>query len=110
MAVKIRLRQQGRTNCAHYRLVAMDSKSPRDGRYVEMLGWYNPHQAELEKSISVREDRIHHWLEQGAVMTPKAEALIARVAPNVIKKIKEKELAKRAHCKAKRDARKKAKA
>ncbi len=42
MALKIRLRQQGRNNRPFYRLVVTDVRSPRDGKYVEMLGWYNP--------------------------------------------------------------------
>ena len=42
MALKIRLRQQGRKNRPFYRLVLTDSRTPRDGKYVEALGWYNP--------------------------------------------------------------------
>ena len=46
MALKIRLRQQGRNNRPFYRLVVTDARSPRDGKYVEALGWYNPFEAE----------------------------------------------------------------
>ena len=42
MALKIRLRKQGRNNRASYRVVVADSRSPRDGKYVEKLGWYDP--------------------------------------------------------------------
>ena len=42
MALKIRLRAQGRNNRETYRLVVADGRSPRDGKYMEMLGWYNP--------------------------------------------------------------------
>ena len=43
MALKIRLRQQGKTNHLMYRLVVVDSRAPRDGKYLEMVGKYNPH-------------------------------------------------------------------
>ena len=110
MAVKIRLRQQGRTHRPFYRVVLTEGRNPRDGRYVEILGWYNPHETELEKSLSLKEDRIQYWLNQGAIMTEKAEALIAKGSPAVIKAKQEKEMAKRAKLKEKRKARKKAKA
>ena len=42
MALVIRLRQQGRNNRQTYRVVVVDSRYPRDGKYLEMLGWYNP--------------------------------------------------------------------
>jgi small subunit ribosomal protein S16 len=42
MALKIRLRQQGRKNRQTYRLVVTDIRNPRDGKYLEMIGWYNP--------------------------------------------------------------------
>ena len=52
MALMIRLRQQGRTNRQTYRLVVTDKKNPRDGKYIEMLGWYNPHE-ENEKNLFI---------------------------------------------------------
>ncbi len=106
MALKIRLRQQGRTNHACYRLVVTDSRTRRDGRYVEVLGWYDPHIAEEEKSLSIKEDRIQFWIDQGAQMTEKAEALVARSAPKIIKECKEKEELKKAKLRAKKKERK----
>lgn len=108
MALKIRLRQQGRTNRQFYRLVVTDSRNPRDGRYVETLGWYNPLEADLDKSLSVKEDRVQYWIGQGAMMTEKSEALIARVAPSVMKFRQEKETARRLKIAAKKKANKKA--
>lgn len=108
MALKIRLRQQGRTNRQSYRLVVTDSRNPRDGRYVETVGWYNPLEADFEKGFSVKEDRIHYWVGQGAIMTEKSEALIARAAPNIIKFRQEKEAARRARIAAKKKASRKA--
>lgn len=93
MVLKIRLRQQGRTNRLTYRLVLADSRLPRDGKYVENLGYYDPH-TEGEKESVIHEDRIQHWIDQGAEMTEKAQVLIARKAPGVIKSIRERALAK----------------
>ena len=108
MALKIRLRQQGRNNRPFYRLVVADSRSPRDGKYVEAIGWYNPFEAELDKNTYVKPDRIQHWLGLGAQMTDKVEALIAKVAPSIVRQQTETTLAKRAKVKEKRKARQKA--
>jgi len=109
MAVKIRLRQQGRANRPFYRVVLTESKNRRDGRYIETLGWYNPFETEEEKHVSVSSDRVEYWLGQGAIMSEKVEALIAKAAPGVVKALKEQELAKKAKRKNKRKARKAAK-
>jgi small subunit ribosomal protein S16 len=57
MALKIRLRQQGRNNRPFYRLVVADVRSPRDGKYLEALGWYNPFEAEADRSFSANAER-----------------------------------------------------
>ncbi|HUU45938.1 MAG TPA: 30S ribosomal protein S16 [Acidobacteriota bacterium] len=64
MAVTIRLRRGGRHNRPMYRVVAADSRSPREGRFLENLGWYRP----LDKPAKVDLDveRTLHWLRQGA--------------------------------------------
>jgi small subunit ribosomal protein S16 len=108
MALKIRLRQQGRNNRPFYRLVLTDVRSPRDGKYIEALGWYNPFESELDKTISFNATRIQHWLNLGAEITESAEALVAKVAPSVIRSKTEKVLAHKAKQTAKRKARKKA--
>src|SRR5260221_5066829 len=51
MAVKLRLKRMGRTNAAFYRLSAIDSRSPRDGRVIEELGYYNPREKEQAKQF-----------------------------------------------------------
>ena len=86
MALTIRLRKMGKTNHQTFRLVVIDKKQPRDGRYLEMLGWYNPFE-EGEKSFSVKSERIQHWLEKGAEISIKAKCLIKRAAPEVIKNL-----------------------
>ena len=68
MALKIRLRRQGRKNHPFYRLVLIDARNPRDGKYKENLGWYDPFEAEEEKNLLVQADRVAHWLSQGAML------------------------------------------
>ena len=64
MSVRLRLRRMGRKKRPFYRIVAADQRSPRDGRFIEVVGFYdplqNPHQLEL------KEERIYYWLENGA--------------------------------------------
>lgn len=108
MALKIRLRQQGRTNRTFYRLVVTDSRSPRDGKYVEALGWYNPIEAEDDKKLSFKTDRIQHWLNVGAQLTDNVESLIRKTAPHIIQEQKEKQRAHLAKIAAKRKEKKKA--
>ncbi|MBA3816716.1 MAG: 30S ribosomal protein S16 [Parachlamydiaceae bacterium] len=108
MALKIRLRQQGRTNRPFYRLVLTDVRAPRDGKYIEALGWYNPFEAELDKSIFLDAARVQHWLSMGAQFSDSAESLVAKVAPSVVNANIAKDVASRAKAAAKRKARKKA--
>lgn len=92
MALKIRLRQQGRANRQTYRLVVTESRNPRDGKYIEMVGWYDPMRAGADAEI--KEDRIVHWMEKGAVLTHKAKALVTRLAPDAMKAFQAKRVAK----------------
>lgn len=110
MALKIRLRQHGRTNRAFYRLVLTDSRSPRDGKYLEMLGWYNPLEAEQDRMISVNAERVQHWLNLGAQLSENAQALLRKSAPSIIRVETQKDVQRRAKAAAKRKARKNAKA
>jgi len=106
MAIKIRLRRQGRTNRPFYRLIVADSKERRDGKYIEMLGWYNPVQE--DNNLSIKDDRVRYWLERGAQLTEKVETLVARAAPEIIREKRERERAKRAREQVKRRTRRKA--
>jgi small subunit ribosomal protein S16 len=105
MAVKIRLRPQGRNNRAFYRVVVTDSRAPSDGKYVEAVGWYDP-MAKEESSLNIKEDRIRFWLERGAQLTDKTEALVARAAPEVIRELNDKAAVKRNKSRLKRKAKK----
>ena len=108
MALKIRLRQQGRNNRPFYRLVLTDVRAPRDGKYLEVLGWYNPFETELEKTLFINAERIQHWINLGAEISERAETLVAKLAPSIIRQKTEKTLASKAKATAKRKARKKA--
>ncbi|MGD2168620.1 MAG: 30S ribosomal protein S16 [Chlamydiota bacterium] len=101
MALMIRLRQQGRTNRQTYRLVVTDKKNPRDGKYIEMLGWYNPHE-ENEKNLFIDADKVQLWLDKGAIMTPKAHALVKQSSPDLVKGLLEKKLTKKLRLKGKK--------
>lgn len=90
MALKIRLRQQGRRNQQTYRLVLSDSRAPRDGRYLENLGWYNPNESEPEKNLSIHADRIEYWVGLGAVLTENAASLVKRSAPQILAAYRDK--------------------
>lgn len=108
MSLKIRLRQQGKRNRLVYRLVLSDSRSPRDGKYIEMLGWYNPHENEEDKNLNVNAERILHWVNKGAELSDKAENLVKRGAPDVISQLRQKAADKRAKaCKKRKSSRKK---
>ena len=76
MATKIRLKRIGRRNRPFYRMVVMDSRSRRDGAAIEELGWYNP--IDVEHSYSLKDNRILHWLKEGAQTTDAAHKLLRR--------------------------------
>jgi len=105
MALVIRLRQQGRRNRPFYRVVVADSRSPRDGKCVETIGWYNPLEEAGERQLSVAEDRVQHWLDNGAQMSENVHNLIAQVSPDLIQRYRTRLEARRASRIAKRKGR-----
>jgi len=64
LAVRLRLRRMGRKKKPFYRVVAADQRSPRDGRFIEKIGYYDPLTQPHE--INLDEERIYYWLENGA--------------------------------------------
>ena len=74
MSVKLRLTRTGAKNAPQYRVVATDSRSPRDGRFIEILGHYNP--TRFPDSISLEEERILHWLRCGAIPSQAVKKLL----------------------------------
>jgi len=74
MAVKLRLRREGTVKRPHYRIVATDSRSPRDGRFIEAIGNYHP--LDDPSTINVNSERALHWLRNGALPTAAVEKLL----------------------------------
>ncbi|MBN1221173.1 MAG: 30S ribosomal protein S16 [Anaerolineae bacterium] len=72
--VKIRLRRMGAKKQPSYRVVVADSRSPRDGRFLEIIGHYNPRTEPAV--VNIQEDRVLHWLSEGAQMTEPVERLL----------------------------------
>ncbi|MBN2284448.1 MAG: 30S ribosomal protein S16 [Deltaproteobacteria bacterium] len=76
MAVKIRLTRMGAKKKPYYRIVVADSEAPRDGRFIEIVGNYDPLQDPPE--INVKEDRIAEWLSKGAKPTATVSDLLRK--------------------------------
>ena len=74
MAVKIRLTRMGAKSKPFYRIVAADTDFPRDGRFLEILGNYDPKKNPAE--ITLKEDRVRDWLSKGAKATPTVASLL----------------------------------
>jgi len=77
LAVRIRLRRMGAKKRPFYRFVAADSRSPRDGRFLENLGWYNPILKPAE--VHLKEEKIYEWLKEGALPTETVASLFRQV-------------------------------
>ena len=78
MAVKLRLKRMGRTHRSFFRLNAMDTRSPRDGRVIEELGWYDPNAKQADKQVSLKRERIEYWLSVGAQPSETVAGLLKR--------------------------------
>jgi small subunit ribosomal protein S16 len=78
MSVKLRLKRMGRSNRAFFRLNAIDSRSPRDGRVIEELGFYDPRAADAAKQFVAKLDRCKHWLDVGAVPSETVSSLLKK--------------------------------
>ena len=66
VAVKLRLKRFGRRHRSFFRLNAIDTRTPRDGRVIEQLGWYDPLAKETDQQVSFDRERIEYWLGVGA--------------------------------------------
>ncbi|MGL5084117.1 MAG: 30S ribosomal protein S16 [Clostridium sp.] len=77
MAVKIRLRRMGQKKAPFYRVVVADSRSPRDGRFIEEIGYYNPLTEPAEIKIDI--EKATKWINDGAQPTDVVKRLLATV-------------------------------
>ena len=76
MAVKLRLKRMGSKQKPFYRVVAADSRSPRDGRFIETVGTYDP--VKKEESITIDEEKALKWLNNGAQPTDTVKNLLTK--------------------------------
>lgn len=76
MAVKLRLRRMGKKKRPFYRIVAADSRAPRDGRFIELVGTYDPISKPM--NVDLKEDRIMYWLQNGAQPTDTVKNLFQK--------------------------------
>jgi small subunit ribosomal protein S16 len=77
LAVKIRMRRMGAKNRPSYRFVATDSRMPRDGRFIEILGYYSP--IDKPAKVNVKEERMYHWLKQGATPSDTVNSILKQI-------------------------------
>lgn len=82
MAVRIRLKRMGRTHRPFYRVCAMDSRSPRDGRAIEELGHYDPMVGDTDARAVLNKERIDHWISVGAKPSDNVRTLIKKYGTN----------------------------
>ena len=76
--VVIRMARGGAKNRPFYNIVVADSRMPRDGRFIERIGFYNPKAAEHESKFRLALDRVEHWVKQGAQPSDAVKKLIKR--------------------------------
>lgn len=81
MAVRIRMKKAGRLHRPFYRICAMDSRRPRDGRILEQLGTYDPLVSDVDARAVLNGERIKYWLSVGAQPTEKVRVLIKKYGP-----------------------------
>ena len=75
--VKIRLRRVGAKKAPYYRIVVADSRSPRDGRFIEEIGTYDP--MVEDNKVKVEMDRVEYWIKNGAQPTETVRGLLKKV-------------------------------
>lgn len=78
MAVKIRMQRGGASHNPHYRVVVTDVRSPRDGRFVERIGIYDPKNKDANKQLDLNLERVDYWLGVGAQPSDTVRSLIKR--------------------------------
>ena len=77
LLVKIRLTRKGSNKQPFYRIVAADSRSPRDGKFLEILGYFDPRKS--PQTLKVNIERVKSWIERGAKPTERVEKLLSKL-------------------------------
>ncbi len=85
MSVKLRLKRFGRRNRASYRVNAIDSRTPRDGRVIEELGSYDPVTKDVAKQFVFNRERVEYWISVGAVPSATVRNLLVKAGMSVKK-------------------------
>lgn len=85
MAVKIRLRRMGAKKDPFYRIIVADSRSPRDGRFIDELGYYNPQKNPYD--VKIDEEKVRNWLKKGAQLSSTTRSLFSKAG--ILKRIAE---------------------
>jgi len=76
MAVAIRLRREGTRNSPYYKVVVADKRSPRDGKFIEIIGNYDPKKTGTNYKVDL--DRIDHWVKNGAQMSDTVRSIVKK--------------------------------
>ena len=76
MSVKLRLTRRGRKNSPYYRVVVADSRSPRDGRYIDAIGIYHPLNKAKDEQFKIDEEKALKWLSEGAIPSDTVRSLL----------------------------------
>jgi small subunit ribosomal protein S16 len=76
MSVKIRLARYGAKKRPYYRIVAASTEAPRDGRFLELLGTYDPSKSPV--ALSLKHERLKAWIDRGAIPTPTVNSLLKK--------------------------------
>lgn len=91
MAVKMRLKRMGAKKRPFYRIVVADSRAPRDGKFIEEIGYYNP--IETPAVVKIDEEKAQNWLNKGAIPTDTVRDLLSR--QGIMKKFHESKMTKK---------------
>jgi len=76
MAVKVRLRRMGSNKKPFFRVVATDSRRPNEGRFLELLGWYDPKKTGV--NYELKTDRVDYWVSKGAIVSDTVRSLMRK--------------------------------
>ena len=98
MAVKLRMTRMGRRHRPFFRINAVESRTPRDGRVLEKLGHYDPIEKDPAKQIVLNRQRVEYWLEQGAIPSDTVSQILLRLG--IKNKYAEVQSARRARARA----------